>query len=246
MKNHLKAVSQTETELRVANYMVLFGGRDLTGEFFTKGTNFQSNYTDLGVMYVDFEHGRDAEDAGNSADNVLGVVDWKSAKVDDKGIFVERVLTRRAKYVEYLAQLIEAGVMGTSSEAVSRSVRKKSGGEILEWPLQRDSLTVTPMEPRMVTENILQAAKALAEIFPGSKSLSVLTGKPVEDKTEGLKIIETLGSLKDAEHFLRDSGMSRAKAVAFVSRVKGLGQRDAGEGKKLELLQVAKRYSLGR
>ena len=136
--NELKAISQTDTELRVGNYMVLFGGKDLTGEFFTQKTHFDSNYTDLGFLYVDFEHGRDAEKAGNTQNNVLGIADWKSAKIDDTGIFVERVLNRRAEYVKYLTQLIEAGVMGTSSEAVPGSARKKASGEIIEWPLMRE------------------------------------------------------------------------------------------------------------
>jgi len=108
MNNALKAVSTTENELRVGNYIVLFGGKDLTGEFFTHKTHFDSSYTDIGLMYVDFEHGRDSEKAGNTQNNVLGVVDWKSAKIDDKGIFVERVLNRRTQYVKYLEELIEA------------------------------------------------------------------------------------------------------------------------------------------
>ena len=57
--NNLKAISIGETDIRVGNYMVLFGGRDLVGEFFTKNTKFDSRYTDLGVLYVDFEHGQD-------------------------------------------------------------------------------------------------------------------------------------------------------------------------------------------
>lgn len=176
--NTLKAISQTGNELRVGNYIVLFGGKDLTGEFFTKKTHFDSNYTDLGVLYVDFEHGLDAEGAGNSKDNVLGIVDWKSARMDDAGIFVERVLNRRAKYVEFLQELIAGGILGTSSEAIAGLTRKKTSGEIVEWPLMRDSLTVTPMEPRMISGNVLNAVKALAEIFPSSKSLAMLTGAP--------------------------------------------------------------------
>ena len=63
--NEIKAISQTETELRVGNYLVLFGGRDLTGivhranrngtrgEYFSKNTNFESDYTQTGVLHVD-------------------------------------------------------------------------------------------------------------------------------------------------------------------------------------------------
>jgi hypothetical protein len=234
--NTLKAISQTDTELRVGNYMVLFGGKDLSGEFFTKKTNFDSNYTDLGVLYVDFEHGRDSEKAGNSPANVLGIVDWKSAKIDDTGIFVERVLNRRAEYVKYLTELIDAGMMGTSSEAVHGLVRKKSGGEIVDWPLMRDSLTVTPMEPRMVAGNVLTAAKALADIFPASKSLAILTGND-SAFISGIKNIEAIEDLKSAEAYLRDSaGMTRSQALAFIARVKCLGQSDSDEGEMKQIL----------
>ncbi len=230
MNNALKAVATSEHELRVGNYIVLFGGKDLTDEFFTQKTHFDSSYTDTGLLYVDFEHGRDHEKAGNSANNVLGIVDWKSAKVDDKGIFVERVLNRRAQYVKYLEELINAGVVGTSSEAVSSGVRKKSSGEIIEWPLMRDSLTVTPMEPRMAGENVLAAAKALSELYPSCKSLAIFAGKTFEEQETGLKAIEQFNDLKSAEDFLRDSGMSKREAVAFVSKVKSLSRSDSVEG----------------
>lgn len=240
--NTLKAISQTDTELRVGNYMVLFGGKDLTGEFFTQKTHFDSNYTELGFLYVDFEHGRDAEKAGNTQNNVLGVADWKSAKIDDNGIFVERVLNRRAEYVKYLAQLIDAGIMGTSSEAIPGSARKKSNGEIIEWPLMRDSLTVTPLEPRMISGNVLTAVKALADIFPNSKSLATLIGAPPPESNA--KRIEMLSTLSEIEDYLRDVGMSRTEAKALLSRVKGLGRRDADDGAMQLIAEAVKRRGI--
>lgn len=238
MKNNLKAVSSTDTELRVGNYMVLFGGKDLVGEFFTKNTEFDSNFTDIGVMYVDFEHGRDVDRVGNSPANVLGVVDWKSAKIDDTGIFVERVLNRRSEYVKYLEKLIEAGVVGTSSEAVSGGVRKKATGEIVSWPLMRDSLTVTPMEPRMIGENALSAAKALAAAFPESRSLAALVGNEVLDPIT----VEDVNDLKSAERFLREAGLRKQEATAFVSRLKGLVRSDSDTGDAVKgLLEAVQR-----
>ena len=41
--------------------------------------------------------------------------------------------------------------------------------------------------------------------------------------------IEELETIRDAERFLRDNGMSRTEAVAFIGRVKSLGPRDASE-----------------
>lgn len=225
--NSLKALSKSTNDITVGNYIVLFGGRDLVGEYFTKSTKLESPYTDIGTMYVDFEHGIDPDELGIDDNDVLGVVDWKSARVDETGVYVERVLSRRAQYMDFLSELIEAGVMGTSSEAVRGKVAKTRDGEITDWPLKRDSLTLTPMEPRMVSENILQAAKSLREFFPAAKSLASFVGDDVKAESS----IETFKSLGDAEDFLRDAaGFSRAKAVAFVSRVKSLATRSDSGG----------------
>lgn len=56
-------------------------------------------------------------------------------------------------------------------------------------------------------------------------------------RVQGVKSIEAIENLRGAEHYLRDSGMSRAEAVAFIGRIKSLGQSDSDEG---ELQQVVK------
>ena len=68
--NPLKALSKSPNELIVGNYMVLFGGKDLVGEYFTKNTMFDSGYTDIGMLYVDFEHGLDPDGLGIDENNV--------------------------------------------------------------------------------------------------------------------------------------------------------------------------------
>lgn len=240
-ENHLKTLSKSPNELIVGNYIVLFGGKDLVGEYFTKSTVFDSNYTDIGTLYVDFEHGLDPDGLGIDDSNVLGVVDWKSAKVDEKGIFVQRVLNRRAKYVDFLAELLDAGVVGNSSEAIRGKTAKKSTGEITAWPLKRDTLTLTPMEPRMIAGNVLEAAKSLAAMFPHSKALATFTGATFHDPEQGMKTVEALTNLRDAEKFLRDSGVSRSVAVAFMSRVKSLGQSDSDGGELRSVVDALKR-----
>lgn len=175
--NALKAVSKTDNELRVGNYLVVFGGRDLegvandntnpdgtSGEFFTKSTVFDSPYTSTGRLLIDWEHGQGKIVDGTGApgpDDVFGFVDWKTAQIDEAGVWVERVLNRRSKYMQWLETLIDAGLIGSSSGAIGEQVEKKATGEIVKWPLRRDTFTVAPMEPRMMTENVIQAAKAL-------------------------------------------------------------------------------------
>lgn len=132
------------------------------GEYFTKSTKIESPYTDIGVLYIDWEHGVDVDADGNNPDNILGYVDWKTAKVDDKGIKVSRVLSRRNKYMKMLEEFLQKGLLATSSMPIQNAVKKSVNGEILEWPLLRDSLTVTPMEWRMVTDkNTLELVKSL-------------------------------------------------------------------------------------
>lgn len=200
--NHLKTLSKTDDELRVGNYIVLFGGRDLEwlrsgknadgsqGEFFTEKTNFESAYTKSGVLHVDWEHGLgktlDGQDAPGP-DDVLGYVDWSTAKYDEKGIWVERALTRRNQYMKFLEELIDAGLVGTSSEAISGGVKRAKTGEIKAWPLERDTLTFSPAEPRMMTENVVTALKSLAEVYPNLRSL--------------LQDGETVDAADDAEDF---------------------------------------------
>lgn len=230
MQNELKAVSRTADELRVANYIILFGGRDLTGEFFTAKTLIESSYTKSGILHVDFEHGLDPDGVGMDRHEVLGFVDWKTARIDDVGVFVERALNRQARYMGKIEELIDHGVIGTSSESIRGKVQKTAEGEIVEWPLVRDSLTFTPAEPRMLRGNALQAAKSLHEAFPHSKSLAIVSD------LHGIKsALDAVQSLKDVEALLRDAaGLSRADACALVSRIKSLahGERDA-EAKRL-------------
>jgi len=170
--NALKTIDRTQEELRVGNYLILFGGSDLEGEHFTPQTDFESSYTKSGVLYVDWEHGKGEELDGKGSpgrEDVLGYVDWGTRKIDELGVWVQRVLDRSSKYAKYLETLIDAGVIGNSTEAIASDVVKTASGEIQKWPLKRDTLTVQPMEPRMVTENLVVALKGLQHSFPHLK-----------------------------------------------------------------------------
>lgn len=222
MANNLKSISKTDTELRVGNYIVLFDGSDLAGESFSKSTNFESSYTASKFLHVDFEHGLDPDGLGMDQNEILGYVDWKTMKVDDRGVFVERVLNRQAKYMEYIEPLIEAGIVGNSSEAIAgKTVR--DGSNIIDWPLKRDTLTVQPCEPRMMGSNVMQAIKSL-----------------------GIKMqtnIKDVKTLKEVEQFLRDKNLSQTEATAIVAAVKNIhGERENSEEK--EVLETLKNFKI--
>jgi HK97 family phage major capsid protein len=194
VNNALKFIRLEDDEFRVGNYMVLFGGRDLSGfkfdgkqfrpfksnpdgssgEYFTEKTDFESPYTKTGRLYVDFEHGLGKAIFGDDApgrDDILGYVDWSTAKRDQKGLWVERALFLRDKYVDALKKFVEAGLLGSSVEAVPGKVKIKNNGEIERWALKRDSISVIPADPRMLGENGLAVLKSLVEQYPALKDL---------------------------------------------------------------------------
>lgn len=197
--NELKALSETPEELRVGNYIILFGGRDLTafpgvgdtrqvfknadgsaGEFFSKRTQLESDYTAMGRLPLDWEHGDQAQTEGLGEDDLLGYVDWGTKRIDEgKGVWVERVLNRRKEYVKWVEELIRAGLVGSSARTVPGHGRKTAAGEIVEWPLYRDTLTVQPAEPRMLTGNVVSAMKAL-----GIEPKSITTPATAENEPE--------------------------------------------------------------
>lgn len=244
--NPLKALSETDDELVVGNHIVLFGGRDMTGyalgknadgslgEFFTNKTDLESDYTKTGRLYVDFEHGRDPDDVGATKHNILGYVDWKTKTIDDEGVFVKRVLYRRNKYVKMLEPLIRAGLIGNSSEAVPEAIQKADNGEIIQWGLHRDTLTVTPMEPRMLDENALAAVKALSNIMPELKSLlpSNDTALTVEEDTKNKLIKQPVTPIVTRKEKTMDENEIQSavtKAVADALAAEREASRKAAE-----------------
>lgn len=241
MDNTLKTVSKSDTELRVANYIVLFGGEDLHGEHFTEKTVLESSYTKTGFLHVDFEHGLDPDGVGMDSNEVLGYVDWKTARVDETGVFVERSLKRQARYMAALEHLIENKKIGTSSQAVASQVVRE-GKAIAQWPLMRDTLTFTPAEPRMLSDNVLHAAKCLLDEFPSSKTLAIINHADAAKAR-----IEEARSLHEIEGVLRDSGLTRAASTALVSRVKSMVQGDPAPKARAEVISATfEQFKLSR
>jgi hypothetical protein len=211
MPNELKTISKTDDELRVGNYIALFGGRDLegiihgknpdgsSGEYFTPDTDFKSVFTSRGRLDVNWEHGMGQELDGKAApgpDDVLGYVDWKTAKPDEKGLWVERVLERRNWYMKYFEVLIDAKALGSSSEALVPGIETSDNGEIEKWPLYRDTLTVIPMDPRMMTSNVIGAVKGLAKAYPHLEAL-LLEGS--KDSTHNATADDEGGEYQDIQ-----------------------------------------------
>lgn len=219
--NCLKAISVEGDEMRVANHIILFGGRDLEGlaskkinadgskgEYFTAKTVLDSAFTETGRLLVDWEHGltkgvMDGDDlAAPGRDDILGYVDWATAKATEQGLWVERVLNLRNKYMMFLKHLIEAGKIGTSSEAIDDGVQKAADGRIVTFPLRRDTLTVKPMEWRMMLSNPL-----LAKAIGGLLELSEIATEAVVPEDDGKSSAEA------------DAEVARARLAAIKAAI---------------------------
>jgi phage head maturation protease len=137
-------------EGRVGGYLITFSDAanpDLTGEYFTKDTDYDLADGDTRSVY--YAHGLDEQ---------LGVkkIGRFTAKTDAVGIWVEAQLNLRDEYEQAIANLAAKGTLGWSSGAPAhlvarKSIETKDGAtvrEITHWPIAEASLTPSPAEPR--------------------------------------------------------------------------------------------------
>lgn len=142
------------------------------------------------------------------AEDGIPVGKYMVMEEDDKGLYLEGELfaldTQKGKYIH---EGMTAGELdGLSIGYVSK---------LVEYPKK-------PEEPRRKLKEV--------DLF----EVSIVTfGMNKEALVESAKSIESIHTLSEAENYLRDAcGLSRAQALAFVSRVKGLRPSDS-EGSHL-------------
>jgi hypothetical protein len=177
----LKFIKAEGDELHLEGYLALWGGVDLQDfdtQHFKTETDFESSYTKTGRLLIDWEHGQepDVDESGKALiqpgrDDILGYVDWLTAQKDDIGLLARHILDRRKKYVKELVEpLAKAELLATSTEAVQPRVKVEDDGWLSRWPLKRQSITVMPAEPRLMTDSQLSIIKSLAEQYPHLKA----------------------------------------------------------------------------
>jgi len=114
---------------------------DLSGEFFTKGTDFGLALpAQVGLYY---HHGFDP----TLGKRRLGRAE---VKAEDDGLWFEAQLDLADRYQARIYQLAQAGKLGASSGAVKHLVEKVAAGhgaELKAWPLGEVSVTPSPVEP---------------------------------------------------------------------------------------------------
>lgn len=159
--NELKIISDAGASLRLGGYAVVFGGRDVVGDYFTASTDFWFSKVTENPMVL-FQHGQDPM----LKRTVVGRVVTKVP--DDIGLWVEAQITASKQYADAIRELVHKGVLGWSSGSVPHLVQRVKGtlpgtNEITSWPIVELSLTPTPAEPRTIG---VKELKSLAQLDP--------------------------------------------------------------------------------
>lgn len=181
---------------RIGGYAVMFGdatATDLTGDYFTKSTDFWLD--EIGDKIPMLYH--HSIESATKSDPVIG--SWDVRRVDDVGVWVEGQLKRRHRYNKAVQQLVDAGALGLSSGSAPNLVlkSKKLGGatEITRWPIVEVSLTPEPAEPRMTPVAALKSLYADAGLDLPASLADDTPSTP--SKTEGAQVRKDAHSVED-------------------------------------------------
>lgn len=207
--HQVKILSSDAGGFRVGGYGIVWGGQDVVGDYFDKSTDFWFDRLTQTPMVL-YQHGGD----GMVKRAVVGQVVAK--RVDDTGLWIEAQITAAKKYADAIRALVEKGILGWSSGAVSYLVdRVKSGDRqrITSWPIAEFSLTPTPAEPRTLGVGML---KSLADLDAG------LAGLLADDLEDGrLEVRRMLiNDLPDSAFAYVEPGEkdSQGRTVPFTKR----------------------------
>ena len=114
-------------------------GKDLTGEYFDKDTDFCPDW--FKVRPLLYHHGLDPV---IKTAPIGQITEWA---LKDEGLWVKGQLDKSNRYWEQIKALIKAGKLYFSSGGLSHLVEKEPNGHIKKWPWVEQSLTPTPANP---------------------------------------------------------------------------------------------------
>lgn len=217
----VKAVKQEDETVKLGGYLVRFGdpsNPDLTGDYFTKNTDFGNAETSLSW----FNHRYPVKSSKGVTQYKDELPEAKLTK-DDNGIFAEIVLSARNEYEKDIAALGLAGKLAWSSGTASHLVDRKEVGkglyEITRWKLGLDaSLTPTPAEPRKT--NQVMSLKSLAPSDEGMENNKM--DEKVDVKSivaEEIKATFAAKALEDEVKATRDAELKAAKDAGYQEAI---------------------------
>lgn len=124
------------------------------------------------------------------------------------------------------------------------AIDTQKGGDIHKLMLMRPHPAISGLSIGFVTrDDSYDRVTGIRTIKKADLWEVSIVNFPMNDlaRVQTVKSIETIENLRDAERYLRDSGYSRAEAVAFIGRVKSLGQSDSDEGDMQQIVEALKR-----
>jgi phage head maturation protease len=160
----IKSVSVEEQTYRGLG--IVFGGRDLVGDQFTKMTDIGASRPFEG-MELYYNH---ADELPEPIGHVT------KADIDEAGVWFEFQLSKRHKYIEKVRKLIEIGALGLSTGALPHLVIRDTG-ELKRWPVGELSVTPNPAEPRTLVHTKSVDDESPSDTSPSGPVIVFVRGK---------------------------------------------------------------------
>lgn len=161
---------------------IVFGGKDLQGDTFTKNTDLGETRSFVG-MPVYYDHS-----LGDLRRQIGTVKAWQP---DDDGIDVEIELDRRDKYAAQVMQLVKRGALGLSTGSLPHLVVRENG-ELKRWVVGEISLTPTPAEPRTTAYS---EAKRAPQANSGARAYALAYSIELPKEVSGMNKEELKGAM---------------------------------------------------
>ncbi len=211
--NQIKAVKLEDGSVKFTGYLISFGDQkntDLTGDFFTKDTDFG----DATESDVYFNHRMPVEIDGVAVEYKQKMGRAKLTR-DDAGIFAETILKARNAYEKAIIEAGLSGQLGWSSGTAGHLVDREQvekAWHIKSWMLGLDaSTTPTPAEPRNsvipLKSLITPVSAAVAETDEIKKQSQTIKEFDMDEK-------EFKALLESNNKALSDTIKTEAKAAA--------------------------------
>ncbi len=175
--SEIKLLGETPEGARIGGYLVRFSTAedpDLTGDYFTKDTDFGFDPEDRPSVPIYFNHGQPIKTRENGEILITRRIGKGQLQLDDVGVLIDAIIYNRDEYERAISE--QAKSLGWSSGALGHLVEREWGHDyhdprrIKRWPIGEGSLTPTPAEPRnsaIPLKSLLpQAAAQVGETTP--------------------------------------------------------------------------------
>ncbi len=165
----IKALGITpEGNVHVGGYLVRFSDEntpDLTGDYFTKDTDFGFDEGEEELVKVYFNHGQPMKTREKGDIIITRKIGRGRLQMDDVGLLIDAIIFNHDEYEAAIGSQVPTKKLGWSSGALSHLVDREFKGNtgvawIKKWIIGEASLTPTPAEPR----NSAVPLKSLLEI----------------------------------------------------------------------------------